>query len=124
MSEELSDAERTMQNFNVLQVAREVFGGAEARLKKLVHIMNPMDLVDYLIQQGWVENTKVVPPGGKVFSYGKNHEIAVFVPTDKEYIDYEDNMMAALEVIVDPAPLQATQRVELPAVPKDSIFAD
>lgn len=124
MSEQLTDVERKMQTFNVLQVAKEAFGGAEARLRELIMIMDPMDIVNYLKNQGWVENTKVVPPGGKVFSYGKNHEVVVFVPTDKEYIDYDDHMMAALEVIVDPAPVKATNQVLIPDDAGDTFLSE
>lgn len=126
MSEDITDTERKIQTFNILQLARDVFGGAEARLKEAIDIMDPMDLVSYLINQGWVENEKVVPPGGRVFSYGENHEVAVFVPLDKEYIDYEERMMAALQVVIDSTPLLGSKQVQTP-VPeseKDSIFSD
>lgn len=126
MSEEITDTERKIQTFNILQIARDAFGGAKARLREAIEVMEPMDLVSYLENQGWVENKKIVPPGGRVFSYGDNHEVALFVPTDKEYVDYEERMFAALQVIVESTPLLGKKKAPAPA-PKpadDSIFSE
>lgn len=104
-TEEKEEIRHTMQTFNVLQAAREVFGGAEKRLRDLIDIMDPEDLLRYLLNQGWQEQTKFPEAGGKILSYGENHELVVFIPLDKEYIDYQHQMFEALEVVSDATPI-------------------
>lgn len=104
-TEEKEEILHHMQTFNVLHVARDVFGGAEKRLRDLIDIMEPADLLVYLLNQGWQEQTKFPESGGKILSYGKNHELVVFVPLDKDYIDYQDQMFEALRVIAETMPV-------------------
>lgn len=104
-NDEKEEIRHHMQTFNVLHVARDVFGGAEKRLRDLIDIMDPEDLLIYLLNQGWKENTKFPEPGGKILSYGENHELVVFLPLDKEYLDYQDHMFAALRVIAETTPM-------------------
>lgn len=90
-----------IHTFNVLQAARDTFGGAEKRLYGLIDIMDPHDLMKYLLNRGWQEKTRFPEPGGKILSYGENHEVVIFLPMDKEYIDYRSQMYEALRIIVD-----------------------
>lgn len=104
-NEDKEEIRHHMQTFNVLHVARDVFGGAEKRLRDLIDIMDPEDLLIYLLNQGWKEKTKFPEHGGKILSYGENHELAVFLPLDKEYLDYQDHMFEALRVVADTTPM-------------------
>lgn len=103
--EEKEEIRHHMQTFNVLQAAREVFGGAEKRLRDLIDIMDPEELLRYLLNQGWQEQTKFPEAGGKILSYGANHELVIFVPLDKEYVDYQNQMYEALEIVSDTTPI-------------------
>ena len=90
-----------MQTFTVLHAAKDAFGGAEKHLRDLIDAMDPNDLLLYLYNQGWKEQTKFPEPGGKILSYGENHEIVVYIPLDKEYVDYQDQMYDALKVVIE-----------------------
>lgn len=99
--EEKEEIRHHMQTFNILHVARETFGGAEKRLRELIDIMEPQDLLIYLLNQGWKEQTKFPEAGGKILSYGDNHEIVVYIPLDKEYVDYQMQMYEALRIVTE-----------------------
>lgn len=100
-SEDKEEIRNHIQTFNVLQVAREVFGGAEKRLCNLIDIMNPHDMLHYLLQQGWEEKNRFPEPGGTILSYGENNEVVMFLPLDKEFVDYRKQMYEALKVLIE-----------------------
>lgn len=100
-SEDKQAIKNHIQTFNVLQVAREVFGGAEKRLYDLIDTMNPYDLLNYLLQQGWEEKNRFPEPGGTILAYGENNDVVLFLPLDKEFVDYRVQMYEALKVLIE-----------------------
>lgn len=101
-----------IDTFDIFDLSWEAFGGAKKRLKDKIKDFDPQILVNYLESSGWIHQTLPKTPGGMLFVFGEQQELAVFIPVDKDYVDYELHMMEALRTLVDIVPILGHEKLD------------